>query len=66
MLIEFNNKIMRNLENYKLKELSLKEQLNYEGGGSDPDGCSGCSAGRGVRNFLFAYANLFGSVYGWR
>ncbi|WP_339840414.1 hypothetical protein [uncultured Maribacter sp.] len=57
---------MKNLENYKIKKLTLKEQLNCEGGGSDPDGCSGCSAGRGVRNFLFAYANLFGSVYGWR
>jgi len=33
------------MKNTQMRNLSLNEMIVLNGGGSDPDGCSGCSAG---------------------
>ncbi|WP_339840411.1 hypothetical protein [uncultured Maribacter sp.] len=38
-----------------MKNLSLKEMIVLNGGGSDPDGCSGCSSGRALREAISSF-----------
>lgn len=45
---------MKNLQNFGVQELNIKQILNINGGTIDPDGCSGCSAGKIVRAIISA------------
>ena len=45
---------MRNLDIYGVRELNAREIRETEGGSIDPDGCSGCNAGKFVRAIISA------------
>ena len=45
---------MRNLDIYCVLELNAREIRETEGGSIDPDGCSGCNAGKFVRAIISA------------
>lgn len=43
------------MKNTQMRNLSLNEMIALNGGGSDPDGCSGCSAGRALREAISSF-----------
>ena len=45
---------MRNLESSGVQELNAREIKETDGGSIDPDGCSGCNAGKFVRAIISA------------
>lgn len=51
---------MRNIQSFDVQELNVKEVLSFNGGATDPDGCSGCSWGVAFREFVGDFLSAMG------